>query len=837
MMMHLRPYQQDAIDAVYRHLRERDDNPVVVIPTAGGKTPILATICRDAVSRWNGRVLVVSHVKELLQQAVDKLKQVCPELPVGVYSAGLNRRDTTHRVIVAGIQSIYKRACELDAFDLIIVDECFVAGTLVSTPSGNVPIEQAQPGMFVFNALGIDRVVATSARQVRQLVTLEFSDESTITCTPNHPIFTERGWTPAGSLELGAMVLGGEGLRVLRQRVSPMDETAARRKTHGSKGEPLAAAEILFNLLFEDPQQLHAIFGSTGEGEHRHESARTPAAETRRQWADYDSATKLAHTARSGVDCGVSGSRSTAPAAATSQTSKDRRCQPFSEDRDRTRRTQSSISHSSAARLTEVELPGSKRLVRISHHESAGGRVVYNLHVAGHPSYFANGTLVHNCHLIPSDGDGMYRQFLAEAKVLNPHLRVIGLTATPYRLDAGPIYSADHFLNAICYEIGIKALIRDGFLCPLVSKSGVAKVDTSALHVRGGEFMADEVEDLMDQDAVVEAACHEIIDYTRDRNACLIFAAGVKHGRHVAATLQAKHGIECGFVCGDTPAGERDELLARFRGDKASGLFPRAPLRYLCNVNVLTTGFDAPHIDCVALLRPTMSPGLYYQMVGRGFRLHPSKQNCLVLDFGGNVLRHGPVDQIKVKEKAGTGAGAAPAKECPECHSVVAAGYAACPDCGFVFPIPERQSHEAQASDAGVLSGQVTNTKFRVSDVYYSVHTKRGASEDDPKSMRVDYKVRWHEYKSEWICFEHEGYARQKAVAWWKRRSPDPVPDTAERAVELAQCGALATTTAITVRAVAGEPYERITDYELGEMPDPLPSEVAPNESLDDIPF
>jgi DNA repair protein RadD len=127
--MHLRPYQQDAIDAAYRHLREREDNPVVVIPTAGGKTPILATICRDAVARWNGRVLVVSHVKELLQQAVDKLKQVCPELPVGVYSAGLNRRDTAAAVIVAGIQSIYKRACELDAFDLIIVDEAHLIPT------------------------------------------------------------------------------------------------------------------------------------------------------------------------------------------------------------------------------------------------------------------------------------------------------------------------------------------------------------------------------------------------------------------------------------------------------------------------------------------------------------------------------------------------------------------------------------------------------------------------------------------------------------------------------------------------------------------------------------
>jgi hypothetical protein len=95
-----------------------------VVHHNSGKTPCLATICRDAVMRWDGRVLVVSHVKELLQQAVDKLRVVCPELPVGVYSASLKRRDTDDRVIVAGIQSVYRRACELDSFDLIICDEC-----------------------------------------------------------------------------------------------------------------------------------------------------------------------------------------------------------------------------------------------------------------------------------------------------------------------------------------------------------------------------------------------------------------------------------------------------------------------------------------------------------------------------------------------------------------------------------------------------------------------------------------------------------------------------------------------------------------------------------------
>ena len=121
--MELRPYQQAAVDAVYDYLRQHDDNPCVVIPTAGGKTPILATICKDAVMQWGGRVLVLAHVKELLEQAADKLRVVCPELRFGVYSAGLNRRDTDQPVIVAGIQSVYKRACELDAFDLVIVDE------------------------------------------------------------------------------------------------------------------------------------------------------------------------------------------------------------------------------------------------------------------------------------------------------------------------------------------------------------------------------------------------------------------------------------------------------------------------------------------------------------------------------------------------------------------------------------------------------------------------------------------------------------------------------------------------------------------------------------------
>ncbi len=123
MVMQLRPYQTEAVAAVYGHLRERDDNPCVVLPTGTGKSLVLGQIATDAVEKWSGRVLILAHVKELLEQNADKVRALCPDLDVGIYSAGLNRRDTDNPVIVAGIQSVYKRAHELGAVDLAIVDE------------------------------------------------------------------------------------------------------------------------------------------------------------------------------------------------------------------------------------------------------------------------------------------------------------------------------------------------------------------------------------------------------------------------------------------------------------------------------------------------------------------------------------------------------------------------------------------------------------------------------------------------------------------------------------------------------------------------------------------
>ena len=279
---------------------------------------------------------------------------------------------------------------------------------------------------------------------------------------------------------------------------------------------------------------------------------------------------------------------------------------------------------------------------------------------------------------------------------------------------------------------------------------------------------------------------------------------------HIAEMLRTTYGVEVGTVFGDTLTGLRSQTLDDFRAGR---------LKYLVNVNVLTTGFDAPNIDCVALVRPTMSPGLYYQMAGRGFRLCEGKQDCLILDFGGNILRHGPVDAVHLHPPNGNGNGQAPAKECPRCHEVIAAGYVTCPACGHEFPERRRTRHKAKASMAGILSDEATFSECPVQSVYYSVHTKRGASDGAPKSMRVEYRTGWQQYHSEWVCFEHSGRARERAERWWRRRSDAPVPDTAAKAVALANSGALCETKFIVVRSDPGQKYDRIVAYQLGEKP------------------
>ncbi len=417
--------------------------------------------------------------------------------------------------------------------------------------------------------------------------------------------------------------------------------------------------------------------------------------------------------------------------------------------------------------------------------------------------------IIDEAHRVPLHAEGQYRQFLADQRALNPILRVVGMTATPYRLGGGPVCGPDYILNDVSYEANVADLIRDGYLCKLVSRGGTVKVSLSDVHVRKNEYVPRELEAAVSVQEVVDAACDEIVTLCADRNAWLVFCAGIHHAKVVAAALQAR-GIACAALNGTTPAHERNHIISEFRARR---------LRALVNINVLSEGFDAPHIDAIIMLRPTLSAGLYYQQVGRGFRLSPSKENCLVLDYADNIIEHGPIDAIRPPRKPGQRADSdAPVRECPQCHAFIPAQSRSCPECSFEFPVKETPPHDRTASDAAILSGEgVEEAWHTVTGVYYAAHTGKSGI----PTLQVTYTCGLRSFK-EWVCLEHSGMARGRAVAWWLQR--DQAFDYTSRTIPRHVSEALPKTDSISrplrIRVRHKHPFPEIIGYDFNPNTD-----------------
>jgi DNA repair protein RadD len=556
--MELRDYQQEAVEAGWNYLCSQGGNPVICLPTGGGKSWIAADLCRTAIKKYQGRVLVLAHRKELLTQNAEKIRLLCPDLDVGIYSAGLKSRDTDHACVVAGIQSVFRKAHELGARHLVIIDEV---------------------------------------------------------------------------------------------------------------------------------------------------------------------------------------------------------------------------------------------------------------------------------HLVPRDGEGMYRKFLDDLHRINPYLRMIGLTATPYRLDSGPICRPNALFHTVCYSASIRELIDQGYLCQLITKSTSTHANLESVHIRGGEFISGEAERAFCQ--IVPPACEEMIKASGDRKSILVFTSGVQHAEQVAQCITTMTGEDVGVVTGDTFPLTRARILEDFQAGR---------LRWCVNVDVLTTGFDAPNIDCIAVLRATMSPGLFAQIVGRGFRIHPGKNDCLILDFGGNIQRHGPIDapNYGLAEEPRSAPGEAPKKTCPNCKTDLPLGVYKCEECDFEFPSPELEArHGIEADEAAILAEPI---RFFVETVTYSRHIKRNAPVDHPPTLRVSYECQREnstgnlsrEVISEWVCIEHNGFAGRKARQWWADRSQAPFPLDVDEAVDLCNYGAVAAPK--TLVATKEGRWWRVQSMQLDEVPDTWEEPVAEWEE-EEVPF
>jgi len=522
----LRPYQREAVDALFRYFETHDGNPILALPTASGKSLIQAAFIQETLERWPGeRFLLVSHVKEILQQDADKIQALMPSVTVGIYSAGLGKKETGYQVTIAGIQSAYQHAHEMGEVSIVIIDEC---------------------------------------------------------------------------------------------------------------------------------------------------------------------------------------------------------------------------------------------------------------------------------HLCNRAKDSMYHKFLDTLRRFCPHLKIIGLSATPYRLDSGPLTKgSNRIFTDIAHRVSILDLIAQGYLAPVVSAGTRCRADTSGVAKRGGEYVAGDLEKYMNREALTDAALSETETFCGDRKSWVVFCCGVDHARDVAQALRMRgHAAE--IVVGTTPKDVRADRLDRFK---------RRELKIIVSVGVITTGFDAPCIDALICLRPTLSPGLWVQMIGRAMRPYEGKEDALVLDFTNNTHVHGPVDLIDIdgngevktspyrvcpecgklippREKA-CECGYSFQRECYKCHALFDRSLAACPDCGAFVRKPRRKVAHEETAGGGELLSNGDNTPYEI-DVE-GIDVVRHQKEGKPDSVKVSFYENgtlgntYHD----WLCFDHSGFAMEKARAKWVALGGlSPAPLRTDRALD-----------------------------------------------------
>jgi DNA repair protein RadD len=373
--------------------------------------------------------------------------------------------------------------------------------------------------------------------------------------------------------------------------------------------------------------------------------------------------------------------------------------------------------------------------------------------------------LVDEAHLISPNTDTTYGNFITNLQLRNPYLKTIAITATPYRLGLGHLTNGPIFSHT-AYDItnidGFGRLIAEGYLCPPISKKTAAAIDVSKLRIgSNGDYSEASMDEALSDEITFEAL-KEIVQYGWDRRSWMIFAPNIERCEKIAHMLRTFFGVPTAAVHSKSSTADRDIEAFKY-----------GALRCIVNVDKLTTGFDHPPVDLIGMLRPTMSPGLWVQMLGRGTRPFPGKLNCLVLDFAGNTKRLGPINDPVIPRPRGSGPpGDSPVKICA-CGVYNHSSARVCDGCGAEFPINEKAGpgYEAEAGTEELLRSDLPQVEyFDVQRVVYDVHK---SLRHGGESLKVVYYCAGMKSFFEYIKFEGaKPYAIHKAHDWLRQRTP-----------------------------------------------------------------
>jgi len=359
--------------------------------------------------------------------------------------------------------------------------------------------------------------------------------------------------------------------------------------------------------------------------------------------------------------------------------------------------------------------------------------------------------IVDEAHLIPPDGEGMYHTFIDAIDA-----PVIGLTATPFRLGSGYLHKGKNKLfDKLVYDVDIVKLIKQGHLSPLLTKGSKHELSTEGIKKIGNEFSSKALEEKFDKFEKTKDIVGELVKYKETRKSWLLFAIGIEHAEHIAEQLR-----DLGVVA----EAVHSELNNTLRAEHVRN-FKSGRIQALVSVATLTTGFNHPEVDLIGLIRPTNSPVLHVQMIGRGLRTAEGKEDCLVLDFAGNIMRLGPINDIHIAEKGKGGKGEAPVKCCPDCETHVPASAARCYVCGHEFPINRERKLSTRAYETEAVRTATKPAWQKVSKVLYQIH--HGAKGE---SLKVTYVCGMRMF-NEWVALGRGSRAGYMAEHWWTYRS------------------------------------------------------------------
>lgn len=420
--------------------------------------------------------------------------------------------------------------------------------------------------------------------------------------------------------------------------------------------------------------------------------------------------------------------------------------------------------------------------------------------------------LIDECHLIPPEDGKMYTEFFAACRRLNPEVKFVGLTATPYRLGTGRLDSGEgRLFDRVIYTYSIADGVRDGYLTPLTTKGTSVEINAKGIRKDSkGEVNRKQAEKAADE--ITQEAIAEIVRRGSDRRSWMLFCSGKDHAMTCRDELRA-HGISCEAVTDETPKGERKDILKAYKNYE---------IQALTNNAVLTTGFNHKGVDLIAFLRLTMSVSLYLQMAGRGTRplyaegfnehdprwtaedrraaiANGPKPNCLVLDFARLVDTHGPVDSVSVDERT-KGDGEAPSKLCPTdkedkgideweegrtddihaprgpifgCGEKLHAAARFCKECGFRFEFETGPKIDAVADDKPIMAAAEAEWR-EVKRRAFKLNQGKNGKKD---TVMVLYYCETGKNITEWLCPEHLGWMAKKASAFWTSHGGSlPVP-------------------------------------------------------------